>query len=190
MSIISDYKFNNMGRIGNDSCDLSQRNVQNVKKGNYTLTNYNVDDCMMTKSIDIATSQPNVFYSGTHQMGLGGCNVNVNSDLSIGQIQTHPKCKLSLYQRPFLTVPYLGKGPSNPVLESRLTQGENSVNRKSVNPLSEQSYKPYSDYPLIPTIQATVQNPANLVEGVAAEGWIRGGIPSRELARDKDYFRK
>ena len=26
-----------------------------------------------------------------------------------------------------------------------------------------------------------------LVEGVAAEGWIRGGVPSRELTRDKDY---
>ena len=33
-------------------------------------------------------------------------------------------------------------------------------------------------------------NPANCVEGVASEGWIRGGVPSRELTRDADYFNK
>ena len=31
-----------------------------------------------------------------------------------------PKCKISLIQRPFSTVPYLGRGKSNPVLESHL----------------------------------------------------------------------
>ena len=35
-------------------------------------------------------------------------------------------------------------------------------------------------YPLVPSIKATVTNPANLVEGVASDGWVRGGVPSRE----------
>ena len=35
---------------------------------------------------------------------------------------------------------------------------------------------------------STINNPANLVEGVAADGWIRGGLPSRELTKDYDYF--
>ena len=166
------------------------KTAQRTSEEHKTETNHNVGDCFMSKPINMATSQPNVFYKGTHQMGLGGCNVDVNSNLSIGQIQTHPKCKLSLYQRPFLTIPYLGKGPHNPVLESKMAQGESFVNRKSVNPLSERCYQPYSTTPMIPTLEATVANPANLVEGVAAEGWIRGGLPSRELAKDQDYFRK
>ena len=33
-------------------------------------------------------------------------------------------------------------------------------------------------------------NPVNCVESVASEGWIRGGVPSRELTRDVDYFNK
>jgi hypothetical protein len=49
---------------------------------------------------------------------------------------------------------------------------------------------PYTNYPLLPSIQATVTNPANLVEGVAADGWIRGGLPSRDLTRDQDYFKQ
>ena len=32
MSSINDYTFGNMSRIGDDQCDLSQRNVQKLKK--------------------------------------------------------------------------------------------------------------------------------------------------------------
>ena len=44
--------------------------------------------------------------------------------------------------------------------------------------------------PLLPSVQATIQNPHNLVEGVAAAGWIRGGLPSRELTRDQDFLER
>ena len=30
----------------------------------------------------------------------------------------------------------------------------------------------------------------NLVEGIAARGWIRGGLPTRDLIRDQDYFQR
>ena len=35
-----------------------------------------------------------------------------------------------------------------------------------------------------------IQNPANLCEGIAADGWIRGGLPSRELSRDPRLFKE
>ena len=38
------------------------------------------------------------------------------------------------------------------------------------------------------TLQATVTNPSNLIESVAADGWIRGGLPARELTRDQDFI--
>ena len=40
MAYVSDYTFYNKTRIGDDSCDLSQRNVQNVGQANYMLTNF------------------------------------------------------------------------------------------------------------------------------------------------------
>ena len=46
------------------------------------------------------------------------------------------------------------------------------------------------DVDLVPTLKETIQNPANLIEGVAAEGWVRGGLPSREMTRDNDYFER
>lgn len=182
-----DFKFEQLSRIGDDSCSLSQRNIQNTQSANYLLTNFFVQDCGMKRPIEFATSQPAVFFNGSHQVGMGGCNVDTNSDLLIGTINTNPKCRISLFERPFKTVPYLGRGASNPVLESHIQQGDMIQNKKSINTTTEQSYIPYQNYPLIPSIENSVTNPANLVEGVAADGWIRGGVPSRELQKDKDY---
>ena len=185
MAFVSDYTFQNMTRIGNDNCYTDQRSIQDVRHGNYMLTNY-YPACPMNKAIDFATSQPSVFYSGSNQVGIGGCNIDTNSNLLISDL-SRPKCRISLLQRPFATVPYLGRGPSNSILESQIQQGEMVNNKKSINTTSEFSYIPYSNYPLLPSIQATITNPSNLVESAAAEGWIRGGLPSRDLVRDQDY---
>ena len=72
-------------------------------------------------------------------MGLGGCNVDDSSKLLLGATQTNPKCRVSLVERPAKTIPYLGKGPSNSMLESELRQGITMTNRKSVLNTSEES---------------------------------------------------
>jgi len=185
MAYVSNYTFQNMTRIGNDNCYLDQRTIQDMNSGNYMLTNY-YPDCPINKTIDFATSQPSVFYTGGYQVGLNGCNIDYNSKLTIADL-SRPKCRISLFQRPFATVPYLGRGPSNSVLESNIQQGDMVTNKKSINTTTEISYTPYSNYPLIPSIKSTITNPVNLVEGVAADGWIRGGLPSRDLIRDNDY---
>ena len=182
------YTFDNLTRIGNDNCDMSQRNIQNLASANYNMANFFASDCTMKKPIEFATSQPNIFYKGGNQVGVGGCNIDENSNLLIGSINTHPKCKISLWERPFKTVPYLGRGSSNPVLESHIQQGDMITDKKSVSTVSDQCFMGYSNYPLIPSIANSVTNPANLIEGVADEGWIRGGLPSRELQKDQDYL--
>lgn len=188
MSSIKYGAFDNSTRIGSDATDLSTRSIQSMASANYMLNNFFSQDCNMSRPIEFATSQPNVFFKGGNQVGAGGCNIDENSDLLIGTINTHPKCKISLLERPFKTVPYLGRGQSNPVLESNIQQGDISNNKKSINPTTERSFIPYSNYPLLPHLETSITNPANLVEGVASDGWIRGGIPSRELQKDADYI--
>ena len=187
MATVNDYVFDKMARIGNDSCGLSQKNVQNINAGNYMVQNFFSSDCTMARPIEFATSQPGIFYEGGHQTGAGGCNIDINSQLLNGSMSTHPRCKISLNERPFITVPYLGRGECNPLLESKLIQGDMTINKRSVNLLSEQCYSNYLNYPLIPSIASTVTNPSNLIEGVAADGCVRGGIPSREMSREKAY---
>ena len=188
MATYSGYTFNNLSRLGLDECNLSQTDIQNVASCNYSTQNYFASDCSMRSTIDLATTQIGVNYKGTQNVAIGGCNINDSSKLQIGTIQTHPKCRIDLFHRPFATVPYLGRGAVNPIMESQIQQGEQLVNKKSINNLSEKSYIKYHQTPLVPSVEEKLTNPANYVEGAAAEGWIRGGVPSRELTRDKDYY--
>lgn len=185
MATVSNYTFFNNTRIENDNCSIDQRNVQNMGASNYMLENY-YPACPMSSAIKFATNQPNVFYSGSHQLGINGCNVNTNSELKLTNL-TRSKCKISLSERPFLTVPYLGRGSCNVELESQILQGDMMINKKSVNTTSETSHIKYRHYPLIPSIESSVTNPENLVEDSAADGWVRGGVPSREIARTNTY---
>ena len=175
--------FANASRIGDDQCNTDQRSIQNVQTCNYNLQNYFMKDCAMTKPIQFATSQPAVNYKGGH-LGAGGCNVDESSELLHGSLQTHPKSKIDLFQRPFLTVPYLGRGSTDSVAESRLQQGDLETNRKSVTQLSERTYLNHSNTPLIDSISERVNNPTFSVEESASKGWIRGGMASRDMTRD------
>jgi len=190
MATYSGYTFDNMSRIGLDDCNISQTDIQNVASCNYLTQNYFASDCSMKNPIALATSQPGIMYNGGFNSGAGGCNIDNSSKLLIGSIQTHPRCHIDLFQRPFATVPYLGRGSVNPVMESQIQQGEQIVNKRSVNPLSEKSYIKYHQTPLLPVIQQKMNNSANKIESDASEGWIRGGVPSRELTRDSDFFNK
>jgi hypothetical protein len=190
MANASSYTFDSISRIGNDNCYIDQRSIQNAEYSNYMLQNYFASDCSMKNPISLATTQPGVFYNGGYNVGAGGCNINDSSKLQIGTIQTHPRCRIDLFQRPFATVPFLGRGSVNPIVESQIQQGEMNVNKKSITNLGEKSYIKYHQTPLLPSIKNKMTDPANCVEGVASEGWVRGGVPSRELTRDKDFFDK
>lgn len=184
------YTFDTMSRIGNDQCCVDQSTIQNVAACNYMTQNFFASDCSMKNPISLATTQPGIMYNGGYNVGAGGCNINDNSKLTIGTIQTHPRCRIDLFHRPFATVPFLGRGAVNPVMESQIQQGEQIVNKKSVNPLTEKSYIKYHHTPLLPAVKERISNSSNKIENDASEGWIRGGVPSRELTRDKDYFNK
>ena len=188
MAFVTNFTFDNMSRIGSDVCYQDQETIQNIQACNYTLQNYFADDCTMRKPIDLATTQPGIMYNGPSCVGSGGCVVDTSSKLLLGGLVTHPRCKIDLFQRPFATVPYLGRGSVDPILESQIQQGELLTNKRSVTRLPEKSYMKYTSTPLLSDIKDRVTNPAYCVEGVASEGWIRGGVPSRELTRDRHYM--
>jgi hypothetical protein len=190
MATYSGYTFNNLSRIGLDSCCVDQNTIQDVASCNYMTQNFFASDCSMKKPIDLATTQPGIMYNGGFTVGAGGCNINDSSKLQIGTIQTHPRCRIDLFHRPFATVPFLGRGAVNPVMESQIQQGDQNVNKRSVNNLSEKSYIKYHQTPLLPAVKERINNPANQIESVASDGWVRGGVPSRELTRDSDYANK
>jgi hypothetical protein len=188
MANIYSYTFDSPSRIGLDECNKSQTDIQNVASCNYSTQNYFASDCTMKNAKALATTQPGIMYNGGYNSGAGGCNIDESSKLQIGTIQTHPRCRIDLFHRPFATVPYLGRGSVNPIMEAQIQQGEQIVNKRSVNNLSEKSYIKYHQTPLLPAVQEKIKN--STIESDASQGWIRGGVPSRELTRDGDYFNK
>lgn len=172
-------------RIGEDDETLSQRNIQDRNYSDYMLQNFYTNDSNMRQTIEFATNNVALNYCAAggkgNQCGLNGCHIDDNSKLLLGSVQTHPRCKFALSHRPFITVPYLGKGAYDPNMESLLQQTDTfSNNKKSVNTLSEIDYSNLTQCPLIPSIQNTITNPKFLVESEASENWCRGGESTRK----------
>ena len=92
-----------------------------------------------------------------------------------------PLEKLQLYPRPFLTVPYLGRGGGNPSLESQLQQGEIVNDKKSVSTMSEVSFSDYMTFNSDSKMTSRIANPANSIQELVMDGWVRGGAASREM---------
>ena len=163
--------FFNMERIGlNDS----QRNVANTKYSSYTTENYfsNSSDT----AVQFATQTPTINFKNTLG-GLPASVVDTDSLLLIGKKQDRSLEKLELIQRPYLTIPYLGRGASNPALESVLQQGERVSDKKSAWEQTENDSE--SAFPMIDKVKDRIANPAYSVEEAALNGWVRGGRSSR-----------
>ena len=60
MANVSSYTFDNMSRLGNDSCCIDQTSIQNVASCNYMTQNYFAADCSMKNVKALATSQPGI----------------------------------------------------------------------------------------------------------------------------------
>lgn len=182
-----DTTFNSMGRIGMDPVDMTQQNLQNTRFANYTLSSFFSENLSDTH-IKFATQQPTMMISGNaHGKGIIGSAIDADSTLMLKTESERSLSKLQLMQRPFITVPYLGRGSCDPTLESQMMQGERVAEKKSVGTVMEKSFMGYSMYPTDADMEERVNNPKHTIEESALEGWVRGGASSRELAYDSDF---
>lgn len=176
MSTLHSYKFNNMGGLKSDMTDQTQQNIQNTRFGSYSLSNY-FSDSSTDRQIQFATQQPGLFVNNG---GVAGAVIDVESNLFNKIETTRAAEKLQLFERPFKTVPYLGRGGGDPTLEAQLQQGEMVRDLKSVSTVSESTYMVPSQYPMRDDLRSQITNPANFVQELAMDGWIRGGASARE----------
>ena len=168
-----------MGRIGADKSDNSQRNISNTKYGNYILENH-LPNGNSDNHVNFATANHAINFKNSLG-GLPAEAVDYDSLLSIKQQQQREFEKLQLHQRPFVTIPYLGKGGANPDMESKLRQGEVISDRKSTSTVMDKSYIDYESYPLMDEVKNRVNDPSKSIEELAMNGWKRGGISTREI---------
>jgi len=182
-TITSNYSFYNKDRIGSDLEDETQRNLSNIRHSSYMLDNF--WEGSSTNYINFATQMQSVNFRGTGGgAGIPSKVIDYDSMLLIKGDQERAFEKLQLNQRPFATVPYLGRGSANPDVESQLLQGEAVSDKKSLATVMDKAYIDYTQYPLLNDVKSRMTDPAFSVEEAALAGWVRGGIPSRELSND------
>jgi hypothetical protein len=183
MSTVQNYTFYNLDHIEDDPACETQRSVQNTIYANYVTTNY-FSEIQSDAQIQFATSQPAIVPNGmSHGQGAGS-NVDADSMLLLKTDQERSLGRLNLMQRPFLTVPFLGRGSCDPTLESQLMQGETVTDKKSVSTVMSQSFMGYTLYPTSSEMDEHVKNPKYTVEESAMDGWVRGGAITRKLSDD------
>lgn len=182
-SLEQSYPFYNLGRIGADPIDNTQRNIQNKKYSTYTVSSFTKEN-LSNMHVDFAVSQPTVMFSGFHLgKGLPSSVVDYDSILTIKQENERPLEKLQLNTRPFVTVPYLGRGSCDTTIESQLQQGELAHDKKSVSTIMEKSFIDYSMFPTDDKMRERVENTTFTIQESAMNGWVRGGAQTREYAQ-------
>lgn len=185
MSTSHSYMFNNNGRIKSDNTNQTQATIHNTRFANHMLSDY-FSENNSKQHVDFALRQPAMNFSGSsHGVGANPIVVHDESKLLIKTEQTSPAEKLQLFTRPFVTVPYLGRGSANPDLESELFLGEPVHEKKSVSTVMDKSFTPYILQPLDNEMKERVENTALNVEESAMDGWIRGGAASRKMTADE-----
>ena len=88
MTTTSDFMFNNMGRIGSDVTDNSQRNISNDRYSGYILNNHftNSDD-----TVRFATLQPTINFRGNGGgFGLSGMVAVVLNPVIVANLVANP----------------------------------------------------------------------------------------------------
>lgn len=185
MASLSPYTFNNTARIGADSVDQTQRTVANTQYANHMLTDY-FSSTLSDQHVQFAIQQPTMNFNGlANGNGIYNASVDKESMLKLKPTEERSLEKLQLFSRPFITVPYLGRGSCDPALESQLQQGEPVTEKKSVSTIMEKSFGPYSLYPTDSKMENQVKDASHTVEEAAMDGWVRGGMSTREMPSDE-----
>jgi len=180
MPTLMDFKFDNLSRIGNDESVYTQDNMMNTEASKYMTFNPFENKCL--GGSEFAMKQTNVFVNkSTYGVGPLGCNVNEGSILSKG-ILTNDNVKLTLRERPYLTVPFLGRGNAEVSKENKLRMGDTFKDKKSVVQMNEQCFNNLNKYPMNEGMK-------NKIKG-AKNGWETNGVDTRNIYKSDKYSQK
>ena len=165
--------------------------IQSQGSGYYTMENMRGCGCELKDARDVQLSQLAInFEGGKGWIGEKGCLVDKDSELREDKDKlTNKKYIHQLIERPHLTTGNLVKGYFDVDVESVIRPGIDAGDDRACNSLSGITIGNYFT-PMIPKLQDEVQNPKHIIPEDSMQSWVRGGLPSRQLQRNKDYLRR
>lgn len=185
------YKFNinNNTRLSNDNCYKNYEKNTIQKPFLYHTNNLHDCKCKAPTVKNIALQQPDILYKDGHGWtSLNGCNIDDDSKLRNARNLTNKKCINQLFERPYSTVPYMGRGEGNICVETKLLPGEDTFQNRPCNNLAGINIDRF--IPQVDCIYDNIQDTKNIIPEDTLKSWVRGGQPSRQFIRDKNYLKK
>ena len=183
----ADYKLHMRTHSHDDECYIDVHSSQSRGPGNYQTSSHFQCECLAPDAVETSVQNPAVFIK--NGVDVDGCVIDESTKLRIGKTRKFPRCPDQLFTRPYLTVPFMGRGSGNMHLDTRLVPGEDTTAKRQCNVLSGVT-TPNFCTPLIPHLKDNIQNPEHIIEEVVDDNWIRGGAPSRLVIRDVDYLQR
>jgi len=165
--------------------------IQSQGPGYYTMENPYGCGCELKDAREVQLSQPAInFEGGKGWIGEKGCLVDTDSKLREDPDKlTNKKYIHQLTEREHLTTGDYSKGYYDVDVESVIRPGLDAGDDRACNSLSGVTIGNYFT-PMIPKLQDEVQNPEHIIPEDSMASWVRGGLPSRQMARNADYLRR
>jgi hypothetical protein len=181
------YKTN----LRDDRCFIDVNTRQSMGPGQYTISNHYSCECLMPDTVRTATNLPAVFFKNGYD--VAPCVIDGATELRLGKTRKYPRCPNQLFERPYKTVPFMGRGNAGalmPDMELNLQTGEDTSVKRQCNTLSGITI-PHQFTPLIDHLSQNIQNPIHIIEedGIA-EGIRRGGNNTSLLIQDLDWMNR
>ncbi len=175
--------INQLTNLNDDKCENVGRNIESNNINDYMLTNFASCNCDLNEVLK--TSSENVGLTVKDGFGLSECNVQQDSDLRVGNVERHYKSDMQLFPRPFLTTPSVIKGEQNTPVESNLFSPILGRKHKALDNVDETRI--YT--PLLPNM-LNFQSENHLIQETVNSKWVRGGINTKQIVTDVEYFAK
>jgi hypothetical protein len=179
------------GSIHDDLLTIDLDVMQSQGPGLYHLDNQYGCSCGLQEARSIQVSQPGIHLTG----GFGwiaenGCLVDNDSKLRQEPQKLTNKREINqITERLFATTPNLKTGHHDVDVESVIRPGVFTTDQRPCGPLSGVTIGNYFT-PMIAKLKSEVQDPKHIIPEDSMGSWVRGGLPSREMVRNKDYLRR
>ena len=182
------FILNAKASLNSDKATVNHEINQSQGPGNYVVDNTYACDCGLEKARDLQLKQPNVNFSGGFGwMGENGCMIDNDSELR-GNNLTNMKYINQLDSR--YNLGFFGKGPFNVDTESEIRESLVIKDKRTCGPLSGVSTLDYTITPMIDRLKGEVQNAKHIIPEDSMDSWVRGGLPSRQIVRNKEYMKR
>jgi hypothetical protein len=185
--IDKDFKLEVKASLKSDVPVINHEIAQSFGPALYNLDNMYNCDCDLKNVNNVLLSQPGIYISGVGKgwTGHNGCEVDKDSSARFSELTD----KRYIRQLPQLkNNGFFGKGPHDVDTESIIQSSNLTALQKPCGPLSGSSTLPYSITPMIKQLQSEVQDTKHIIPEDTMNSWIRGGLPSRQIARNADYL--